>query len=67
MKNKISGPSDLYEKLLEMKAQDNIKAFPFRKSEAKKAKIEWSFVEQAAQILGFEIAKSGNGYLIMKP
>lgn len=64
---KINGAADLYDALIEMKNTDNIKAVSFTKAKAKKAGIDWSFVEDAALILGLKIIKSGHGYLIAKP
>lgn len=63
---KIQGPADLYEAMVEMKNTDNIKAIPFRKSQAKEAGIEWAFVEESAKLLGLKLVRSGCGYLITK-
>ena len=69
--NQVLGPSDLYGLMLEVKngmANGCIRGCTWiTKKQAKQVGIEWSFVEQSAQILGLKLERHARyGYMISK-
>jgi hypothetical protein len=55
---KIEGPADFYAAMLEVK--NGGAKLALYKKEAKEVGVEWSFIEQAAAILGLGLVKSSN-------
>ena len=62
----INGASDLYEQMIEVK--NGRRGFThISKKQAKEINIDWSFVEQAAELLGLNITRRATkGYSISK-
>ena len=64
---KLAGPSDLYAAMLTVKngfgnGVTKLGCYVLTKKQAKNAGIEWSFVEQSAQILGLSITNRAGKY-----